>query len=123
MRRPANGRPSSLAAFLVNAARRPPHDAFRGGVSVHVAASVNRSDLISDVTRSSAGKPLPRNLFGGLCSALLRMGTEPWHRRTEGAASSTMARYDARIEILALRYPVLNVSGTTPPSAIDSGRP
>lgn len=112
VRRPANGRPSSLAAFQVNAARRPPHDAFRGGVSVHVVASVNRSDLLSAVSRSSAAKPLPRNLFGGLCSALLRMGTEPRHRRTEGAARSAMARHDARIAISALRYPVLNVSGT-----------
>ena len=82
MRRPANGRPSSLAALLVNAVGRPPHDAFRGGASVHVVASVNRSDLLSAVMWSSAGKPLPRNLFGGLCSALLRM----WGPNRGGAA-------------------------------------
>ena len=71
---------------------------------------------------SSAGKPLPRNLFGGLCSALLWMGTEPWHRRTEDAASSAMARHDARIASSALQYPAPNVSGSKPPSEIDSGR-
>ena len=93
-RRPAHGRPSSLAAFLVKPVGRPPHDAFRGGASVHVVASVNRSDLLSAVTRSSAGKPLPRNLFGGLCSAWLQMGAELWCRGTLSAASSATAAPD-----------------------------
>ena len=112
MRRPANGRPSSLAAFQINAAVRPSPDAFRDGASVDVVAAVNRSELHSAVMWSSAAKPRPRYLFNGLRSAWLQMGTEPWCCGTEGAASSATACHDARIAISALRYPVLNVSGT-----------
>lgn len=81
-RRPANGRPSSLAPFLVNAVGRPPHDAFRGGASVHVVASVNRSDLLSAVCGVRPGSP---------CRAICLAGLAP-HYSGWGSNRGTAAR-------------------------------